>query len=171
MAYDPILNTEIEAGDPVTQDLWTKAQENLDDHESRIISLEGGSSVAYHPFEWHVHGPYGGWAPFTNSDSGCGIIRLTFNITVLGGRVLIHQAGSSGSTEIDILYKRGGGAWTSIFSTKPSVAFGAGDYAASSNAVISTTALLAGDLIRMDITTAQGGTPFGLNGILEFEKT
>lgn len=166
MAFTAIVNTEIESGDPTTQDLWTKVKTDFDDHETRIVSLEGGSAVVYRPLEFIVSGPYGQYVPFNNT----GVIRLNFNINILAGRLLIHTAGSSGTTEIDFKYKSGAGAWTTIFSTKPSVAQSSGDYAVSTNGVLSVTALSAGDLLRMDITTTQAGTPMGLTGIFEFEK-
>ncbi len=167
MSYDSIVSTVIEAGDPVTQELWAKVKANEDDHETRIVALEGGSNVVYPPFFWEVSGPYEEAVPLVNT----GIIRLNFNITVLAGRLLIKTAGSSGTTEIDFQYKRGTDPFATIFSTKPSVAFGAGNNAISTNGVLSVTSLLAGDIIRMDITTTQAGQPYGLLGIIEFEKS
>lgn len=167
MAFTTIPTSIIESGDPVKQELWdTYVKDNLDDHESRITGLEGGSNVVYGPHFWNVTGPYFAAVPLVN----CGMIRLNFSLTVLAGRLLIKTAGSSGSTEIDILYKRGVSAFTSIFSTKPSVTSASGDYAISTNGILTVTSLLAGDILRMDITTTQGGTPEGLVGILEYEK-
>lgn len=167
MAFTTIPTSIIESGDPVVQELWdTYVKDNLDDHESRIVGLEGGSNVVYQPHFWNVTGPYFVAVPLVN----CGMIRLNFNLTVLAGRLLIKTAGSSGSTEIDILYKRGVSAFTSIFSTKPSVTSASGNYAISTNGVLTVTSLLAGDILRMDITTTQGGEPEGLVGILEYEK-
>jgi hypothetical protein len=167
MAFTTIPATIIESGDPVIQELWdTYVKGNLDDHETRIVGLEGGSNVVYPPHFWNVTGPYFVAVPLVN----CGMIRLNFNLSVLAGRLLIKTAGSSGSTEIDILYKRGASAFATIFSTKPSVTSASGDYAISTNGILTVTSLLAGDILRMDITTTQGGTPEGLVGILEYEK-
>lgn len=167
MAFTTIPTSIIQSGDPVIQELWdTYVKDNLDDHESRIVGLEGGSNVVYPPFFWNVSGQYETSVPLVNT----GMIRLNFSLTVLAGRLLIKTAGTSGTTEIDFLYKRGASAFTSIFSTKPSVAFGAGDYAVSTNGILSVTSLLAGDILRMDITTTQSGAPNGLVGFLEFEK-
>ncbi len=58
-----------------------------------------------------------------------------------------------------------------MFSTKPSVTSASGDYAISTNAVLSVEDLLAADLIRVDLTATQGGTPSGLSVFLEYEKT
>jgi len=167
MAFDPLDILEIESGDAVTQDLWNTTRLNFDDHETRITSLEGGSAVAYVPIFFEVNGPYKGIAPLTQ----LGFWRVPFNITVLAGRVWILKAGSGGTTEIDFLFKRGVAAFTSIFSTKPALASGSGDLVVSSNGVLSTSALLAGDFVRMDLTAAQTGDPIGFQGILEFQKT
>ncbi len=167
MAFTTIPTTIIESGDPVVQELFdTYIKDNLDDHESRIIGLEGGSNVVYPPHFWNVTGPYEQSVPLVN----CGMIRLNFNLTVLAGRLLIKTAGSSGTTEIDILYKRGVSAFATIFTTKPSVSSASGNYFVSTNGVLSVTSLLAGDIIRMDITTTQAGAPEGLVGILEYQK-
>lgn len=166
MPFSTIVTTEIEAGDPTTQDLFSKIKTNEDDHETRIVSLEAGSATTYPPYEFYVSGPYEGYTPLL----GCGHIRIAFNITVLAGRLAIIKAGTSGTTQIDFKYKRGAGSWTSIFSTLPSVASTSGDYAVSTNGILSVTSLLAGDLVRMDITTTQAGTPNSIIGLLEFEK-
>jgi len=163
MAFNPFLNSEIEAGDPVTQDLWDKAQDNFDDHESRIVSLEGGSAVAYLPLVWGARSLY--WVR-----DDIGIYRLPFGINLLACRLLVVTAGSSGSTQIDIKKKTGAGAWTSVFSTLPSVPHTDGNFAISTNAVFSITTLAAADLVRCDITTVQGGEPNGIQVFLEFEK-
>lgn len=165
MAFLTIPSSIIVSGSPVTQDLFGTVKDNFDDHETRILSLEGGGNVSYVPGHWNVQGEYGQIDTLT----GVGLIRIPFNITVLGGRVLVHTAGSSGDTEIDFLYKRGAGAWTSIFSTLPTVNFSAGDYSIGSG-VLDETDLQIGDLLRMDITATQGGNPIGLVGIFEFEK-
>ncbi len=42
MAFDPITAGERDAKSPMDTDLWDKVGLNLDDHETRILSLEGG---------------------------------------------------------------------------------------------------------------------------------
>jgi hypothetical protein len=166
VAFLTIPASTIESGDPVTQELFGSVKDNFDDHETRILSLEGGGNVSYVPGHWNVQGNYSVISPVDS----LGVVRIPFNITVLGGRILILVAGGSGDTEIDFKYKRGAGAWTSIFSSLPTVNFSAGNYAIGSG-VLDETSLLIGDLLRMDITAAQGSNPYGLVGIFEFEKT
>jgi hypothetical protein len=165
MAFDALNSTEIQAGKPNKQELWTKNKGNFDDHESRIVGLEA-TVASFMPIEFSVYGPYSmNAAPQTSVL----IYRTSFNFTALAGRLMIQHAGSAGSTEVDIQYKRGAGAWTSIFSTLPSVVYTAGDYAISTNAVLSFTDFLAGDLIRLDITAIQTGGS-GFEFFLEYER-
>ena len=172
MAFTVINSGEIESGDAVTEELFGKVKDNFDDHESRIVGLEGGSAVFYPFWFWHGFGYYKNSSGFTSDERNLGLIVVPFNVDVLAARVMVHIAGSSGSTEIDIKYKRGAGAWTSIFSTRPSVAFGAGNFVRSSNAVVSVPNLLASDLLRAELVSVQGGTPGpkDLTIELNFEK-
>jgi hypothetical protein len=168
MAFTSLTLSLLAAGKAITQDLWTKVKDNFDDHESRISSLEATTS-SFMPLTWSVDGDYSTIMVSGLAEGIDRVHRLPFAITVLNCRLLIRTPGNSGTTQINVQYKRGGGAWTSIFSTKPSVAFGVGSYAQSSNQVITTTALLAGDLIRMNVDSAQGGEPSGFDVFLDFE--
>lgn len=153
MSFTSITSGEIQSGKPVRSDTQTKIKDNFEDHESRLQSLEGGSATTYPPLIMRVNGFYGLYGA-TNA-----LIKTTTNfpITITGVRVLIDQAGSSGTTEIDLKVKSGVGAFTSILLTKPSVNFSAGNDAISSNAVLDATKvdLLAGDIIQLDLTSVQ----------------
>jgi len=95
------------------------------------------------------------------------ITKITKPITVTAAVLTCITVGSSGSTTVDVKFKRGVGAWTSILSVVPSVPFGAGDNSDSATGAGATAAvvnatykdLLAGDLLRIDTTAVQGGTP------------
>jgi hypothetical protein len=166
MSFTALNSSEIAASKPTKQELFQKIKDNFDDHESRITTVEGATQ-SFRPLEYAVFGDY--WR-FGGSQTEIMLDRMNLNITLTAARLLIKSAGTSGTTEVDVLYKRGVGAWTSIFSTKPSVVYSAGNYAISTNAILSTTALLAGDLLRIDITSVQSQT----NGFilqLEYEKT
>jgi hypothetical protein len=163
MAFSTITTAQISTGEPTAQELFGKVKDNFDDHETRLGTLEG-SLNSYLPIRFSVTN-YESFTPATEVD----IERIPFNITLLGARLLVVDAGSSGTLEVDVEYKRGGGAWTTIFSTNPSVAFSAGDYALSSNAALSVSSLELGDLIRLNIDTPQvGNNQFIL--LIEFEK-
>jgi hypothetical protein len=102
--------------------------------------------------------------------NGVMIERINFDINILSCRLLMGTAGSAGTLSADLQYKRGVGAWTSIFSTPPSIAYTEGDFAISTNQVLSVTQLLIGDLLRLNISSGQtAGTEFHM--LLEFERT
>lgn len=166
MAYSALNSTEVSAGKPTKSELFTKIKDNFSDHESRIGVLETAIG-AYRPIEFVVVGEY--WRAAT-PQTGALYDRVNFNITLTSARIFLSTAGTAGTLSCDVLYKRGAGSWTSIFSTQPSIVYTAGDNALSSNAVLSTTELLASDLLRFDISTTQ--TASGLFVLqLEFEKT
>lgn len=155
MAFTAITTTEIETGKPVAQTTQQKIKDNFDNLDSRITGLETGTNVDYPPLIMKVDGYYGS----STSIPITGILKTTmnFNIEITGARIYIDMAGSVGTTEIDLKYSRAGGAYTSIFTTLPSVSYLAGDDAVSSNAVLDplNVNLEAGDLLRLDITSAQ----------------
>jgi hypothetical protein len=168
MPFTTIPTSIIESGDPVTQELFsTYIKADLDDLDSRVTSLEAGSAVAYMPIYWNVKGPL-------KAKTDCGFVRIPFDITLLAVRLITQTAGSGGTTTIDFQYKRGAGSWTTVCGTKPSVT-STSDYTISTNGTLSVTAILSGDLIRMNIDTVQTGAtatpPKGLIGIIEFSKT
>jgi len=167
MAYVTIPSTIIEAGDPVTQELFTQVKDNLDDLNTRVLALEAGSAVTYPSLSFDIIGPFEQAVPLL----GATYRRIDFNMTVLAGRVSVITAGSSGTTQIDILYKRGAGAFTSIFTTKPSLSSAAGNFSTSTNGVLdSPVSLLAGDFLRLDVLTTQAGDPSTLIGFIQYEK-
>jgi hypothetical protein len=168
MAFDPLNSTEISAGEPTKQELFTKTKDNFDDHETRLVSTEA-AVLAFQPILFQANGAYPNHGA---KDNIAGIERLTFNLTVTAVRLVIETAGSAGSTEIDIKYKRGAGAWTSILTTRASVAFGAGDFGISTDAVLDATEkdLQAGDLLRCDLTASQTAGD-GFSVFVEIEKT
>ena len=169
MAFTALNVAECASGEPTKSELFNKIRLDLDDHESRLLTVEGATN-AFLSMDFGINGRYEALSTKLNV---AGYIRLTFNLTILSARLLIDTAGSAGSTEVDFLFKRGGDPWTSIVTTRPSVAFGAGSLALSTNGVLNPTYvdLQAGDFLRMDLTAVQTGSPQGFVGILEFEKT
>lgn len=164
MAYNAISSLLIQAGKALKQELMSLVKDNFDDHESRLTTVEGVVNV-YRPIRFRVTN-YEEFVPATEVD----VERIPFAMTLQGVRLLVLDAGSAGTVEVNLEYKRGGGAWTNILTTNPSVAFGAGDYALSSNGVLSVTSLQAGDLLRLNIVTAQTGNE-EIIVYVDFEKT
>lgn len=166
MAFTSLNSSDISSGKPNKQELWTQVKDNFDDHESRIVDVEA-AVISFLPIEFNVFGPY-----TVNAAPQTSVMfeRLAFNLTALACRLMVQTAGPSGTLEIDIQMKRGAGSFATIFSTKPSVAYSAGDLAISTNGVLSTTSFLAGDILRLDITSNQGTGAQGFNVYLEYER-
>ncbi len=153
MSFSAITTGEIETGKPVAATTQTKIKENFDDHESRLQSIEGGADTTYPPLIFRVNGAYFAYG------AADGILKTTTNFPILitGVRILVDQAGSAGTLEIDIKYSRAGGAYTSILTTRPTVAYTEGDDALSTDGIVdpSEAELQAGDIIRLDQTSFQ----------------
>ncbi len=157
MSFIPLSTAEIATGEPVSNETATKIKDNFNNLDSRTTSLEGGGATVYPPIIMRVNGPYGELGDLALPAEKILKTTCNFNLTVTGVRILIDKAGISGSTEIDIKYKRGSSAWTSILNVRPTVNFSAGDDSTSVNAELNASEvnLQAGDLIRMDILSAQ----------------
>jgi hypothetical protein len=152
MAYVPIEEEEIETGEPVKATTQEKIRENFENHESRITSIEGGTAVTYPPIIFRVNGNYS-----TLVRDGILKTTLNFDLTITGVRILIDQAGSGGSTSIDLRYSRAGGSYVSVLNSNLTISSAAGDDALSDGAVLnlSEVGLQAGDILRLDLKGAQ----------------
>jgi hypothetical protein len=154
MSFTAITTGEIASGEPTSMTTQTKIKDNFDNHESRLQSLES-ANTGDPPIILRVNGNY--------SEAGAlnSVLKTTTNLSlnITGVRILIDQAGSAGTTQIDLKRSRAGGAYTTIFTTKPSVSYTAGNDALSTNAVLdaSMQSFIAGDILRLDITGVQTG--------------
>jgi hypothetical protein len=158
MSWNTINSSEYTSGEPVSVEIQGKVVENLESLNDRITSLEGQGTTVYPPLIFQVKGSYGESGDLTVPATNVLKTTLNFNLTVTGVRLLIDQAGISGTTEVDLLYKRAASStYYSIFTTKPSVGYASGNDSISSNAVLDATKvnLQAGDTLRLDITDAQ----------------
>lgn len=169
MSYQSITEEEIKTGEPVAHNTQDKIRAGLQDHEGRIQALETGTSTEFPPLIWNIIGKY-------SSLSGkvdLGRQAFNYNVRIQGCFLVTTIAGSSGSSEIDIEWKRGTDPWKSIFNTRPSVPASAGNDAASTNAVLNPENIdvQAGDIIRLNLTAVQTGVPQGLLIRLDWERT
>lgn len=155
MAFIPITTEEITTGKPVANTTQTKIKDNFDNHEDRITSLESGGAVEYQPIILSVQGYYGDLGTYT----GAVITTIGFDIIVTGIRLIIKEAGSGGTTACDLQVMPPAGSFATVLTTQPSVASSAGNYATSSNGVLdpAETTILAGSIVRLDITSSQSG--------------
>lgn len=166
MAFTAFNSTEIQAGKPTKQELFTKLKDNFDDHESRLLNTEA-SLANFRPIAFDALGEY--WR-FGSPQTEVLWERINFDITLTAARLWVIEAGTSGTLEVDVFLYRGADPAISIFSTPPSVGFAAGNRALSTNAVFSVTNLLAGDFLELRINSVQTSSKtFHL--FLEFEKT
>lgn len=151
MAFEAITDAEVEVGQPTKKELFDKIQENFDVHETRLASAETGL-VSRTPIEFSVLGL------LRSSDIQDGILlyRMSSAITLTAARLFIKTAGDSGTCTVDIEYKRGAGAWTSILTTEISSDYTDGDLHVESG-TLDVTALEVGDLVRLNIDSVQGG--------------
>ncbi len=149
MAYVTITDQEIEVGEPTAKPLFDKIKDNLDDHEDRLGAIEV-AATSRPPIDFGVFGIM--QAPFAYD--GLLIYRTPIDITATGVRLLQKIAGASGTLTVDIEYKRGGGAWTSILTGPISLTSADGDLALESG-VLAITDFLAGDLFRLNVDSVQ----------------
>ena len=161
MSFTSISSSAVQAGQPVTNTVMGQVKDNFDDHESRLQVIESGAGTTYPPIILSARGPYYVGGAVNNVTK----TTTNFPIIITGVRLLIDQAGSSGTTQVDIKVKSGVGAFTSMLTTLPAVPSSAGNDALSGTAAGSTAAVLnssyttlaAGDEIRLDLTSVQTG--------------
>ncbi len=150
MSYSPITTDEIAVGAPVANQTKAIIKANFDDQESRLQTVEAATS-AFPPILFRVSGGYRVYTGITKTMVG------GFSGRITGARLLLDQAGTSGFTEIDVLRKRGGGSYESIFASKPKIEYTAGSDALSNNQTIDPTKndIQDSDILRLDVTGAQ----------------
>lgn len=126
--------------------------------DSRVTTLENEKDQE--PLEFWVLGDYTVGGAVQNSVM---IERLPYEVNVISAALLLNIAGTSGTLRVDVKRSSDGITWTSIFSTKPSVASSAGNYAQATNQnlVSPSINIPAGNLLRLDIESVQGGQPNG----------
>lgn len=84
------------------------------------------------------------------------IYKIFDTTTITSCSLLVGTAGTSGTISVDIQYKRGAGAWTSILSAPITALYSTGNYY-SANGTLAVQNLLAGDLLRLNINSVQSG--------------
>lgn len=149
MAFDPLNTTEIAAGKPTKQELFGKTKGNFDDHESRLIVVEGAIG-RLPPIAFDVIGLL---YPALIADELM-IYRVENNLTITAARLLVKRAGTASSIQIDVEYKRGAGAWTSILSSPITALYSLGDYALVSG-TLALQSFQTGDLLRLNLDAIQ----------------
>lgn len=164
MAFVPFNSTEITADKPVKQELWTKVKDNFDDHETRITSNENALQI-FTPIQFVVKGAHYLVSPRTGID----FFFATQSITITNGRLWVIDAGTSGTTTIDVQVSRNtGSTFTSIFTVVPTLAFGAGSFANNSGTLdAGEVDINPADILRLDVSAFQVNS-FEFQALLEF---
>lgn len=151
MPVEPLNSTEIQAGKPTKQELFSKLKNSIDDLAARLTIAEATGGT-FPPIEFDFHGVM---------DAGVvqeGILkyRVPIQMQILAVRVQVYVAGSSGSLEIDLKKQTGAGIPASIISSPISVDSADGDDALESGTV--TAGLLTvGDILMVDVNAIQTG--------------
>lgn len=155
MAFMSIPSAWVEAGKALKESLFLYIKNNFDDHEARIAGVEAAVEGAA-PLTMTVHGKY--WLLSTTEKTNVVKALVASDITITAVRLYINKAGTSGTTEVNLLTNTlAGPSYTTIFTTRPSVGFGSGDDAVSTNAIVdvANANVDAGDIIRLDLITSQ----------------
>lgn len=149
MAFETLTTAQIQAGKPTAQELFRKLKNSLDDHESRLITVESAVNQLP-PISFDIVGTLN--SPTTMD----GVLHYRVNraLNLLAVRLFVVTAGTAGTLTVDVEYKRGAGAWTSVLDAPISAGFGSGDLYVTSGA-IAVSGIHSGDILRLNIDSVQ----------------
>lgn len=147
---------------------------NLINDELVLLNNRFNSFIGGEKIEWLVGGSYG---QSGTKDQYFPPFVVPKDIKITAALLKLITAGASGTLEIDVEFKRGAGAWTSLFNQLPAVPSSAGDYADSDTgtgataAIINTVVedLLAGDLLRLNVDQVPDATADSFLVTLDYE--
>jgi len=156
--FQPILASWVEVGKALIREMFLRIKNNFDDHESRINTLEFGSSKIV---------VFNNDVLLTSSATtytGVAYFASPFDFVIQQAEVQLLGRGGLTSGTLQIDFKKNTSpdpsGMTSIFTTLPSLNFAtATEYQISTNQVLdpgqSTIAI--GEVIRFDITSIPAG--------------
>lgn len=154
MAFSTINSAWLDIGDPTKKELFDLIKSNQDDLDDRVTDLEATIAVES-PIIFQVTGPY--WLESSPITDAAHLIRVPFNIDLTSARLQIIDDGSAGTLDCDVKYSDDdGSSFSTIFSARPSIANGGGNYG-DTTGTLSVTEIDAGDLLRLDIITSMTG--------------
>jgi hypothetical protein len=161
VAFQVINSNEIEVGDPIKAELFSKIKNSLDDLNSRTTAVEVGSA-SIDVFDFTVLN-----ASASSTFTGMAYYRAKQNFTLTGCEIQIFEKGSlTGTLEVDVKKNStpDDTGMSSVFTTKPSLVWASiSDYAVSTNQVFDATkiAITSGTILRFDITSMPGSGVLG----------
>ncbi len=153
MAFSTISSLAIAVGAAIKKELWDKVKGNLDDHETRLNSVETIAKKE-EVIKFYVQNG-------TSFSTATGIYYYEADVafTLTNAYIRIFEVGSlAGEIEIDIKKSTtdmDSASFTTVFTTKPSVDLDtASDYDSSVNQVFDNgqVSIAVGDFLRFDIT-------------------
>lgn len=149
MAFTSFTAAQITIGEANKKELWDKTKDNFDDHESRLLAVEAGTSSPF-PLQFLVLG--GGVVV-----DEAAFFKLPFDITITSVELTVMKAGSSGSMEVDILTNQSG-SFATVFNTgNLTLSSGSGDLATASAPSFAVTDIDEDKFFRLDIKAVQTG--------------
>jgi len=159
MPFVAINSADIEVGDPITADLFTQIKDDLDNHESRVNSLET-TTPKINVFKFLLLNG----SSFSTA-AGVTYYRSEDDFTITKAAIQIFEKNSlTGFVEIDIkksTTNMDNASFSSIFTTKPKITYStAADYAETTNQVLASPAstIAVGNYLRLDITITPTNT-------------
>ncbi len=159
MAFTPLSPANIEVGKPTKKEIFERIRTNFDDHETRILSNETTIGSIW-PIQFTMNGKYNiNKAGTTAVDFETIPFALTLTSAVI--TTFADPGSGNGTLTVDIQRAVGQGAFSTIFSTLPSVVSGGGAQDTSTNAVLSSTSMAQGDILRLDFSTVMSGNVTG----------
>ena len=135
-------------GNVIDQTWFNTPKTVMEQHEDRLLVLEG----EYIRLEFNCASLMD---HLTLTASGVKTMKLPSDMTVVEAGLMHFTAGSAGTLEVDFQYKRGAGAWTSIFSARPTLAYNDADSKSTGTIDNTNDDLDTDDLIRMNIHQLQ----------------
>jgi len=149
VTHDP---SQLEVGKAVRKELWDKTKDNEDDLDSRVSALEAsGQKIVI------INDDIVNLAQYANGNAleGLVVYEAPLDLSLITAEITVSTAGTSGTVEADVRTGPNRTTLSSVFSTRPSVDFSAGDDAVSTNQVFAVTDIDEGELIVFDILTLQ----------------
>lgn len=158
MAYSTISNSDIEVGKPIKKELFDLIKSNLDDHETRLLALSGGS----------------GKLSLINTDidigsNASGLLTGAFYIEVIQDCIATEGAiqffakspATTGNLTVDIKKNTSTNptGFTSLFTSAPTLSASSDpDFTRATGTINASTQVLnIGDILRVDVTSLPVG--------------
>lgn len=161
MAFLTIPPSWLTVGEAIKKQLFQRIKEDLDDHETRIDSLEGGVNKVV-VFNFEVCGFLSNYS--ASELVGIGTFKAPSNmiitevkLTILNSSSTPTTSSSAGTLSIDLQKSSDGGAtWSTILTGQPSISDGSFNAGAESGLVTFITGgevLLLDEIIRVNVTS------------------